>query len=684
MKCSEAWLREWANPKLNRDKLCHQMTMAGFEVEQVIPASELGSELKGHVIDFSITPNRGDCLSIRGMSREISAVTKVPLKSIKVKPIKAIVKDKLPISIKATSACPRYVGRVIRHVNADANTPGWMKDRLLSAGLNLICPLVDIANYVMLELGQPMHAFDLNTIERGIEVRLSKQGETIALLDGSEKVLDADTLVIADKKRPLAIAGVMGGLDSCVTLETTDILLESAYFSPMVVARQRQHYGLNTDSAYRFERNIDSTMQREAIERATQLVLDIAGGEAGPIIEIANKTQLPKPRSISLTPEKIQAVLGVAIPAKQVEAIFKRLTFACKKKAQQWIVTVPPYRHDLSIPEDLVEEVARLYGYDHIPTKDLSATLGIKQPEFNAPNPQPIRECLADFGYHEIISYSFVREDLQVLLEPNIKPIALANPITSEMTVMRTSLWPGLINAFHYNKSRQQDRIRLIELGCCFRREKGKLIQENRIAGLISGPALPEQWGLPTKTSDFFDLKGDLERLFAKGVPSMTGAFLPATHAALHPGQTAGIFIKNKQIGLMGALHPQVARQLDIVDKVYLFELDLDSLLRPAQIRCEEISKYPSIRRDIAIVINETIPADKIQATIRDAAGGWLKDVFVFDVYQGKGVTPGCKSLAFGMILQHPTRTLVDEEAIQLVERVVTALKGQYGAELRS
>lgn len=639
--------------------------------------------LNDHTIDVSITPNRGDCLSVRGIARDLAALTKTKLKSISIPKIKPNNKSKLPITIEAKADCPRYIGRVIRNVKADATTPMWLRERLRRSGIRSISPIVDVTNYVMLELGQPMHAFDLNTIQSGIKVRHSKKGEKIALLDGSEKILNANTLVIADHEKPLAIAGVMGGLDSSVTLLTSDILLESAYFSPKTIASQRQFYHLNSDSAYRFERGIDSTIQAEAIERATKLILEIAGGEAGPAIEVSSKTHLPKECVINLSVAKVGQVLGITIPDKKIATILQSLGFVIKSDKKGWKVRVPAYRTDVTLAEDVIEEIARLYGYDNIPTHVPLTELQAQDIAEEAQDLHAYREALRDQGYHEIISYSFVDKKLKNLLDPEQIPRELLNPITAEMEVMRTNLWPGLINAYLYNMSRQQHRIRLFEIGTCFITKGNKLNQESRIAGLISGSVKHEQWGSVSREADFFDLKGDIENLIDLTSSNESLIFKPETHPALHPGQTAAIYQGDKKVGVLGALHPSVMQALDITDKVYVFELALNQLKPGAAKSYQEISKFPEIRRDIAIIVNQTVPAKDIQDTIKLSAGDWLKDVFIFDVYQGKGITPGHKSIALGLVLQHPTRTLVDDEVAELMERVMSTLKGNLGAELR-
>lgn len=662
--------------------------------------------LGDYTIDISVTPNRGDCLSVRGIARELSALTNAPLANPLVKLVvseetgdeqsllmnaiasyrNTISEETIPVTVNEKAGCPRYLGRVISKVKADVATPAWLKERLRRSGVRSITPIVDVTNYVMLELGQPMHAFDLKTIDQGIVVRQSIAGEKLILLDGNEKELNDETLIIADQNKPLAIAGVMGGLDSSVTLLTTDIFLESAYFSPQVIAKQRQYYGLNSDSAYRFERGIDPTMQREAIERATQLIIELVGGEAGPIIEVVDKKHLPQESNITLLHEKIAQILGVTIPMNEIKDIFNALQFTYDFDQGNWKMIAPPYRHDIKLPEDVIEEIARLYGYDKIPTHSLRTEWRPQEEDMQSDNDwHDLRLALSNQGYNEIITYSFIDKKMQQLLDPNTLARELINPITNDMAVMRTNMWPGLINTMLYNKSRQQQRIRLFEIGCCFIEQNGHLEQKQRLAGLISGTPFKEQWGIPARKVDFFDLKGNLENLLISSSLLIENVKIEAgKHPALHPGQTAKILYHNENIGIFGALHPKVLQALDLTDNVFVFELDLTHMQQPHKLRVQEVSKFPEIRRDIAILVDEAIPAQQIQDTIKDVAGDWLKNVFIFDVYQGKGISVGLKSIALGLVIQHPTRTLVDDEVTELMDRIILALKGQLKAELRS
>jgi phenylalanyl-tRNA synthetase beta chain len=641
-------------------------------------------QLSDYIIDVGITPNRGDCLSIRGIATEVAALCATKLTPPVISSIKAVCKDELPITIEkpAQNACSCYVGRVIRGVKADAATPIWMREKLRRGGIRSISPVVDVTNYVMLELGQPMHAFDLEKIADGIVVRMATDGEELALLDGSEVKLDAATLVIADQKKPLAIAGVMGGLDSCVTLLTQNIFLESAYFQPAATARSARRYHINSDSAYRFERGIDPTLQREAIERATQLLLAITGGEPGPVIEARNE-HLPQPAVITLRAARVTKIIGCDIPAAQVEEILQRLNFVSKKNTVGWTVTVPARRSDVTTEIDLIEEIARLYGYDNIPCHDIVARLRI-HPERESVLPiQSLRRALNDLGYQEVVTYSFIEPKLQNIFSPGAASKELLNPITADMAVMRSSLWPGLINTLIYNQNRQQERIRIFETGRQFVFENEKLQQQMMLSGLICGTTMPKQWGNNSRPADFFDLKGDLENIFKLTFAADQFTFQPGNHPALHPGQTAEIRRDGQYLGVIGALHPGITQLLKIEGFVFLFSMVLDSLTTARVPSHAPLSRFPEIHRDIAILIDQSIPAVNIQDTIREESRELLKDVDIFDVYQGKGIPSGQKSLALSLTLQHSSRTLVDEEVAKLMERILVVLKERFNAELR-
>lgn len=639
--------------------------------------------LSDYLIDVSITPNRGDCLSIMGIAKEVSALTDLPLNIHQTPEIISAIADVIPVTIQVKEDCPRYVGRVIRGVKADASSPIWLQERLRRSGIRSISPVVDVTNFVMLELGQPMHAFSLDKIAGGIQVRKAQREEKLALLDGSEVTLDTDTLVIADDKKALAIAGVMGGLESGVSLLTQDIFLESAYFTPNCIARAGRRYKLGSDSSYRFERGVDPTLQRIAVERATQLLLDIVDGKPGPVIEVSDEKYLPQPMTIELRTTRVAQILGLTLSVTLIEIILQRLGFSCKKMPAGLMVTVPARRSDITLEIDLIEEIARLYGYDNIPCHSPIASMQINPHLENKVLLQSLRRGFADLGFHEVITYTFVDKKLQALLDPQQLPKELVNPITADMDVMRTSLWPGLVNTLLYNQNRQQDRVRIFETGLRFVQQGENLLQQRTLSGLISGAAVSEQWGSPKRPVDFFDLKGDLQNII-----KLTGAldefsFVPGKHSALHPGQTAEIHRNGQFIGILGALHPGIMQSLKIEGKVFVFDLLLEKLEAARVPKAQALSKFPEIRRDIAIVIDQAVPVVAIQDTITKEAGDLLKQVDIFDVYQGKGIADGRKSIALSLTLQHSSRTLIDEDVTDLLERVIGVLKGRFNAELR-
>jgi phenylalanyl-tRNA synthetase beta chain len=640
-------------------------------------------KLEDYLIDVSITPNRGDCLSIRGMAKEVAALTQAPVNEIDIPEIKAFVQDVLSVNVHAKSDCPCYIGRVIREVDTKAITPVWMREHLRRGGIRSISAIVDIMNYVMLELGQPMHAFSLDKLQGSVEVRLAKKNEIIKLLDDSEIELEADTLIIADQKTPLAIAGVMGGLDSAVTLATKDVFLESAFFKPTTIARAARKYNLSSDSAYRFERGIDPELQRKAMERATELVLEISGGNPGPIIEVTDAPNLPQPAVIDLSHAKVTKILGCDIPASTIEIIFDHLNFVYQKNKTGWQVTVPARRSDISRDVDLIEEIARLYGYDEIPCHQPFAKLQIANSVESKVTPQVIRRALCDLGYHEVVTYSFIDKKMQTLFEPKQVPLNLVNPMTPEMAVMRTSLLPGLMNTWIYNQNRQQSRIRLFETGLRFIQTDAGLVQARTLSGLISGTAQSEQWGIPSRAADFFDIKGDLQNLFTLTHAAAEFIFQPSVHPALHPGKTAQILRDGRVVGVVGGIHPAILQALKIEAKIFLFEIFLNEIEQSEPLKMSEISKFPEIRRDLAILLDQSVPTVSVQDTIKEVAGELLKEVDIFDVYQGKGIDPGRKSIALALTLQHSSRTLIDEEVAKLMERVIEVLNERFNAELR-
>lgn len=638
------------------------------------------------ILEIELTPNRGDCLSIAGLARELAALTRARVRTPKMASVPAKGKRKMPVTLRNKAACPRYVGRMVTGIKTDARTPGWMEERLRRGGVRCIHPVVDITNYVMLELGQPMHAFDLGRLDGGIVVRTAAPAERLRLLDGRELELQGDELVIADRTGPLALAGVMGGMGSAVNDATQDVFLESAYFRPETIAAGARRYGLHTESSHRFERGVDPQLQRKAIERASQLLREIAGGEFGPIAEAASRPHLPKRVPIALRSARIGRILGADLTPAVVQTALARLGMKVARARDGWRVTPPSYRFDIKEEIDLIEEVARIYGYARLPTALPVATLGEHQNRRTASEQHVpvvrIRSLLVDRGYQEIISYSFVDPALQAVLDPGRVAPALANPIASNMAVMRTNLWPGLVQALRHNLHRQQDRVRMFELGARFHSNADGITEEAAIAGAITGSVLAEQWGAPVRGVDFFDVKGDVEALFALGSRADI-RFLSARHPALHPGRTAEVREGDRHLGWVGELHPELAGQLDIRQPVYLFELLFAPIEQAKAVHFAEISRFPAIRRDLALVVEEGVPAAAILDTVRTSAGELLADLHLFDEYRGEGIDSGRKSLALALTLQDSSRTLNEEVVEAVLSRVVAALRAGFGAKLR-
>lgn len=640
--------------------------------------------LNDHVIDIELTPNRGDCLSIRGIAREVGVLNKSNVNSPKLKDIKSTIKDTFPIDVDADDKCPRYVGRVMRGINTNATTPIWLQEALRRSGIRCIHPVVDVMNYVMIELGQPMHAFDLATLNNKITVRLSKAGEKVKLLDEQTVTLKEDTLVIADDKQVQAIAGVMGGFDSSVTAKTTDIFLESAFFIPHVVRIGARTYSLQTDSSYRFERGVDYQLQVQAIERATQLLLDIVGGQAGPVTMKEHKKSLPVLSNITLRKPRIAQVLGMTFADKDVETMLTALGMSLKAKKEAWTVSMPSFRFDITQEIDLIEEIARVYGYDNIPTQMMIGELTMPNDHESEVSSLRIAQLLADLGYVEAMTYSFVDRQWLQRFDPIADPITLVNPISSDMSVMRTSIWPGLVSALQYNMNRQAGRVRLFERGLCFHQQGDEWVQEAKLAMLLSGQAQPEQWGIKERGSDFYDLKGAVEQLLALTGRSDAYRWEKGSHPALHLGQTAVLMMDGEAVGFLGALHPSIAQDVDKQCSAYLFEVDLTAIQSGKLPQCAPISKFPSVRRDLALLLDQGVTSAELLEQVAIKAGELLSKAQIFDVYQGKGIENGKKSVALGLTFQHPSRTLRDTEINDVIQGVVEDLQSKFNATLRT
>lgn len=794
MKFSESWLREWVSPAVTTDELTHQITMAGLEVDDVLPVAgeftgvkvgqvvecaqhpdadklrvtkvdvgeeelldivcgasncrqgikvavatvgavlpgdfkikkaklrgqpshgmlcsftELGIDVESDgimelaedavigtnfreflnlddvTVDVDLTANRADCFSIRGLAREVGVLNRADVTEPMAKGVTPSIDDVVAIDVQAPAACPRYLGRVVKNVNVQAQTPLWMQEKLRRCGIRSIDPVVDITNYVLLEQGQPMHAFDLAKIDGGIVVRLAEQGEKLTLLDGTEAELNADTLVVADHNKALAIAGIFGGEGSGVSSETKDVLLECAFFAPDHIRGRARSYGLHTDSSMRFERGVDYALQASAMERATELLVEICGGEVAPVVAVESATDLPTPNTVTLRRTKLDNLLGHSISDADVVEILQRLGLTVEVTDEGWSATAPTWRFDIAIEQDLVEEVGRIYGYNNIPNQAPIAALSMNDhKEANLPLKR-VRNLLVDRGYHEAITYSFVEPEQQKLVVPGIEPLVLPNPISADMSAMRLGLIQGLLNTVVHNQKRQQPRVRLFEYGLRFIPEataENGMRQEPMLAGVISGTRGEEHWNMETATVDFFDLKGDLEAILELTANGKAYSFTAVKHPALHPGQSAAVILDGEVIGVIGTVHPELERKFGLNGRMVVFEIEwsaIDSRVIPEAV---SLSKFPSNRRDIALVVDDSVASGDIVNACRAAGGELLKDAKLFDVYVGKGVEEGKKSLAIALSLQSLERTLEEADIVSAVDAIVSAVGEQYGAALR-
>jgi len=641
-------------------------------------------DLEDASIEVDLTPNRGDCLSLAGLAREVGALYDVPVTRPVVAAVAAVHDEVRSIEVLAPNACPRYLGRVIRNVDLSRPTPLWMVERLRRADVRSIDAAVDITNYVMLELGQPLHAFDLAEINGGIRVRMAEEGEKLVLLDGQEVTLRSDTLVIADHSRALAIAGVMGGEHSGVSATTRDLFLESAFFDQIAVAGKARSYGLHTDASHRYERGVDWQLAREAMERATGLLLEITGGEAGPITETVSEQHLPSIAPVTLRAQRVEQMLGLVIEEAQIVRLLTGLGLGISADgAGQWRVAVPSHRFDISLEVDLIEELARLYGYNRLPVRYPQARLA-PQPKAEARAHLPeLRRLLVARGYQEAVTYSFIDPKQFELFSPGVEPLLLANPISNDMAAMRSSLWPGLVKALSHNLNRQQDRVRMFESGLRFVGQLDGLKQEPMLAGVVCGSRLPEGWAQGRDPVDFFDVKADVEAVLGFAGALDTFAFVPGSHPALHPGQTARIEREGRLVGFVGAIHPELSKTLGLDRPVFVFELVLAEVAAGKMPKFSELSRFPEVRRDLALVADRDVAASAVLEVIRENAGEWLTDLRLFDVYQGKGIDPHRKSLAVGLTWQHPSRTLNDDEVNTTTQNILTSLEQRLNATLR-
>lgn len=641
-------------------------------------------QLDDHVIEVGLTPNRADCLSINGLAREVGVLNDVPVSAVAIDPVAPKSGETLPIEIQAEADCPRYAGRVIRNVDVSRPAPEWLRERLRRCGVRSIDPVVDVTNYVMLELGQPMHAFDLDRLEGGIRVRKAVAGEQLETLDNQQLTLRPDTLVIADHRGPLALAGVMGGRPSAVSATTRHIFLESAFFAPGEIAGKARSYGLHTESSHRFERGVDHDLQVRAIERATRLIVEIVGGEPGPVVDIRTAS-LPQPAPIALRRASIARMLGVEIPDARIQQILSGLGMQVAATDDGWSALPPSWRFDIAIEVDLIEELARVHGYDQLPVRSIRADLPLAARPERHLDLAALRRVLTARGYQEAITYSFVDPKLQALLAPGQPVVELRNPISADMSVMRTTLWAGLLTTLSYNLNRQQQRARLFETGLRFAPTGEGLPEQRKMLALAAtGRRYPESWSAGSDAVDFYDVKGDLEAILALARVDTGISYRPGTHPALHPGQSADIVRGDRVIGRLGALHPEVQRQLGIDQPVFLLEIELADVLEGALPKFSELSRFPEVRRDLALLVDRSTPAEAVLSAAREAAGEHLRNLTLFDVYQGKGIDPQRKSLALGLTFQHSSRTLTEDEVNTTVDAVVGVLKERLAATLRN
>ncbi|MFZ2629863.1 MAG: phenylalanine--tRNA ligase subunit beta [Rugosibacter sp.] len=791
MQFSESWLRSLCNPPLSSEALCHLLTMAGLEVEEVkpvapdfsgvvvaqvlsaekhpdadklklcsvdagqgeplqivcgapnvaagmkVPCALVGANLPGleirqakvrgvasfgmlcsarelgiaddhggllalpddavigadirtaldlddHLITLKLTPNRADCLSLLGIARELSALTGAPLMQPEVTPVAAVHDAQRTIVLDAPAACPRYCGRIVRGVNTQAATPEWIKRRIERSGVRSISAVVDITNYVMLELGQPLHAFDNAKLSGAIHVRYPQPQESLLLLNGQQIEPTAQTALIADDVQALALAGVMGGELSSVTDATTDIFLESAFFSPVAIAGKARALGFSSDAAHRYERGVDFNLPRQALEHATQLIIACCGGQPGAIAEAVSAADLPARKPVRLRPARAAKVLGIEVTTERAASLLGGLCLGVEPQGAGLLVTPPSFRFDIEIEEDLIEEIARIHGYDNIPAVPPIAQAAMMPATERSRTAMQVRHLVAGRGYHEVVTYSFVEAAWEADFAANAQPITLANPIASQMGVMRSTLIGGLVGALITNRKRQTERVRVFEIGRCFSKDEQAtpvpgFEQPLRLASLAAGLAAPEQWGLPARRVDFYDVKADIEALLSPRLAS----FEKIDHPALHPGRSARVVVQGKPIGMLGELHPRWVQKYELGSAPVVFELDLAALLETPAIAYAEVSRFPAVVRDIALVVPQTQAAGTLQAALRAAAPAIVRDVELFDVYQGKGLSETQKSLAFHIVMQDTQRTLEDVEVEAVVAKLVAVAQNDFAASLR-
>lgn len=639
------------------------------------------------VLDLNVTPNRGDALSVLGVAREVAALAGTRVTGPAIGAGRAAGhSDRFEVQLEAPQACPRFAGCILRGVDNRGLTPLWLRERLRRVGLRSISPVVDVTNYVMLELGQPMHAYDLRKLKGGIRVRLAKEGEPVALLDGTTIRAQSDMLLITDAQGAVGLAGIMGGLNTAVSAETTDVFLESAYFAPEAILGRARRLGLQTDASQRFERGVDPAQQARGIERSIALLAPIAGGRAGPITVAQSTAHLPQRPAVTLRAKQLERLLGTALPAARVQGALEGLGMQVAPSEDHWRVSPPSHRFDIAIEADLIEEVARIVGFETIPETDALEPQRFRPLPESHPAEEAVLSVLAQRGYQEAVTFGFVDPALQQRLFPGRMVLALSNPIASDLSVMRASLWPGLLKAALENQHRQQDRIRLFEHGTRFEVEGTTTREIETVAAVACGARLPEQWGVPKEArgpADFYDVKSDLMALLTATGEAQSFTFEAASHGALHPGRAARVLRCGRDVGWIGELHPNLVQALDFTYAPMLFELDMDSALAVSRSTYGEISRFPQVRRDLAIVIDESVTLSTLAERVTLAASNLLRDLRIFDVYRGPGLEHGRKSVALGLIFQDISRTLTDDDVERLMASVVGDLRKSLNARIR-
>ena len=637
------------------------------------------------VIDIDLTPNRGDALSVRGLAREVGLLNRLPVSVPRIDAVRADTDTVFGVELANTAGCPRYLGRVIEGVDTSRTSPWWMRERLRRSGLRPIDAVVDVTNYVLLELGQPMHAFDFDRLCGSIVVRNGRSGESMTLLDGRRVDVDETVLLITDHDGPVALAGVMGGERSGVGTATCNVFLECAYFSPRTTAATSRRFGINSDAAYRYARGVDYQLQSKAMQRATRLLVDIAGGRPGPVVEAVSEKDLPVANRVSLRKSRLDRLVGEEIPVEEVERILDCLELTPSSVGEGddrvWTTTSPSHRFDIAREEDLVEEVLRIHGYNAIESRVPIVPLPLGRARVSELLDARLKDLLVDLGYAEAITYSFIEARMADLLDPGGEPVSVVNPVSSEHAVMRTSLLPGLVTALVNNLSRQAARIRLFETGQCFRKEGDDLRQVTLCGGILFGPRETEGWAHDRAAVDFFDVKGDVERLFALG--GLGVGYAKASDPVLHPGQSAVVLVEGEPAGRFGRLHPELETVLELPGGVFVFELEGDAVLARRRRRHGAVSRQPSVRRDLALVVDRAIPAASIESIVRTRLGEILAEFTFFDVYGGEGIDSNKKSVAIGLTFQHRSRTLTDTEIAQHLDDTLRDLTRRLGVRLR-